>query len=59
MKNEEKKMEYGDILNNEAKMKENRDKAYVSFFVEFRNMLKLLIFNQKIIIFRNFLIFNY
>ncbi|CBY10933.1 unnamed protein product [Oikopleura dioica] len=28
MKNEEKKMEYGDILNNEAKMKKNRDKAY-------------------------------
>ena len=40
MKNEEKKMEYGDILNNKAKMKENRDKAYVSFFIKFRNMLK-------------------
>ena len=35
MKNEEKKMEYGDILNNEAKMKENRDKAYVSFLQNF------------------------
>ena len=32
MKNEDKKMQYGDILNNEEKMKENRDKAYVCFF---------------------------
>merc|ERR1712004_385299 len=28
MKKEDQKMEYGDILNDEAKMKENRDKAY-------------------------------